>query len=140
MRKTTVLYMAMIMSLLLPGCAKSGYDITARADIEKYYTYMSSHPGFPISFNVTGGEFDYVEAVCDNGEVFLWNDRAGTPGGRGDRLSFDKKEKKIYWSPGEGAEKDALLTFLLYKDNRKVFEKKYRISYIGDGAYTFSGD
>jgi len=136
----TLIFLIFIPMVLFTGCKGSAYEITAKSDLKKYSMVMSSHPGLPISFKVSGDVYDSVEVTVDKGTILLWNDRSGAVSEHGDKLSFDKKEDKLYWSPGEKLEEDAVLYIIVYKDGKKAAEKKYVIEYTGDNMFSFIGD
>ena len=136
----TFIFLIFIPIMLLAGCKGSAYEITAQSDLKKYSMAMSSHPGLPISFKVSGEGYDSVQVSVDKGAILLWNDRSGAVSEHGDKLSFDKRVDKLYWSPGEKLKEDAVLYITVYKDDKKADEKKYVIEYTGDNMFSFIGD
>ena len=126
--------------IFISACQKNSYDIYAYSDIEKYTMSMSSSPGLPISIQISGDDYDNFTVTCKTGSVFVWNDRAGSPINKGDRLSFDKKMTKVYWSPDEGQKADSNILIAVYRNDRVVYEKKYAIKYLGDQFFSFQGD
>jgi hypothetical protein len=140
MKKTAICGILIIAFLYISGCAKSSYKITAASDIEVYSAYMSSVRGLPITFEITGDDYDHFEVYCEEGEVFAREGRIGAGTEHGDRLSFDKRDTGIYWSPGESTQEDVTLEITLFKDNKEVYKKKYTIKYIDDMSFSFKGD
>ena len=140
MKKVIIVTLCIYIALTAVSCGKNNYKISAYSDLKKYTMSMSSNPGLPISYLVTGDDYDNVEIHCDDGKILLWNARSGAVTEHGDRLSFDKKDSKLYWSPEQGQEKNTNIEFIVYKDDKKVYRKEYTIKYIGDNMFSFMGD
>ena len=139
-RLMLVLPFILICLAAFSSCQKSSYEIYAYSDMNKYTMSMSVSPGLPVSIKITGDDYDSFTVTCKSGSILIWNDRTGTPGDKGDRLSFDKKEIKVYWSPDEALKKDSDMIIGVYKNGKKVYEKKYVIKYLGDHFFGFQGD
>ena len=139
MKKVTLAILCICMVFTIVSCGNK-YEISAYSDLEKYKMSMSSNPGLSISYLVTGDDYDNVEVHCDKGQILLWNARSGAVTEHGDRLSFDKKDSKLYWSPEQEQTKDTKIEFTVYKNDKKVYKKEYTIEYVGDNMFSFVGD